>query len=135
MSTNKQYLENFSKNFDIIFKEIEKGIEEKKWHFKYDDISDILYFIPVDKQVSKDSVMIPAEDSGISARIGPSGIEAFIVEEFGDVFVQENPEFKLLYNKLSRKDEIEKNTSRRACAILLSDFRNSRLGAQPNPAF
>ncbi len=128
MQTNQKYLNNFIDNLEGLFKEVERGIEKKEWSFKYDDISDILYFYPKNKKVSQDSILIPAGDSGISARIGIGGIEAFVIEEFGDVFIQENQEFKPLYTSLTQRDEKTGDTLRRGYTLLLNEFKHFSLG-------
>ncbi|MDP3696870.1 MAG: hypothetical protein Q8R55_02450 [Candidatus Taylorbacteria bacterium] len=135
MSTNNKYLEYFFNNFEKIFKDMEEGVKNNEWHFEYDDTSDILYFLPFNQKVSQDSILVPAGNSEISARIGQKGIETIVVEGFGGFFVPENPEFKLLYEKLTKKANIERDTLRRACVLLLSDFRYSNMSTQLNSAF
>lgn len=126
MQTSEQYLNNFFTNFDRIFKELEGAIERKEWGFKYDQKSDVLYLLPLNKKISNDAVLLPAGDTEISAKIGPNGIEALIVEEFESFFIEKNPEFKPLFHHLTKREEIASDTLKKAYALLwtISNFRS-----------
>lgn len=102
-------------------------MKNNEWAFKYDDVSDILYFSPKNKKVSVGSILVPAGESCISARVGVSGnIESIVIEDFGAVFVPENKDLKALYEKLTRRDfVVEPVVVRHAYSLLLSDFRSA----------
>ena len=136
MQTNNQNLDNFFRNFKASFAEMERSVKNNEWSFKYDAISDILYFAPRAKKVSADSVLIPAGDSCISARVGSAGnIENIVIEDFGSIFVPENSEFKNVYQRLVNSTvPVEPVVARRAYALVLSDFRFAVKSLQLAPA-
>ncbi len=133
MSTNNENLRNFLEKFGSHFENMEQSVKNNEWHFIYDDVSDILYFVHRNKKFSDDSILIPAGETCISARISKNGeIEGIVVEDFGSLFVPGNPEFKKFYDKIkqSSSSQIEPITLRRAYALLLSDFNSA---VQQNP--
>lgn len=124
MSTNNQNLDNFFTNFGKSFADMDASVKNNEWSFKYDDLSDILYFSPRDKHVSVDSILVPAGETGIAARISSNGsIESIVIEDFGSVFVPENNDLKALYEKLTVQNHaVEATVARRVYALILSDF-------------
>lgn len=130
MSAENTNLNNFLKNFEANFMEMKDSVSKNEWGFDFDDISDILYFSPKNRSVSNDSILVPAGETYISARVAKSGkIEAIVIENFGSMFISDNQEFQSLYNQLTGKREmIAAVTMNRACTLILHE-----IGSALNP--
>src|SRR3989338_7773641 len=136
MSTTNENLNNFVVNQEQSFKDLEENVKRNEWSFKYDNISDILYFSSR-TPASKESVLVPAgEDNCLAIRIGKKGnIESIVVENFGSIFVPENLEFQKLYDNLIMPEvEMEPVVVRRAYALILSDLFSAVRAVSPHVA-
>ena len=107
MQTIKKNIKTFQKKLFTNIKNLDSIVKEESWVFNYDDLSDILYFSSKDKEVSPDSVLVPLGSSqdSVSLRVSIKGeIECIVVEDFKNVFLSFNPEFKPLLEVIeSRK--------------------------------
>lgn len=110
MSTTNENLIKFQNNLKSNVENFEKFIQKDNWIFKYDKISDILYFAPRDKQATLDSALIPINGSCASIRVNKNGLfEGIIVEDFLNLYVPDNKEFEPLAKaiKKTRNKEVD----------------------------
>jgi uncharacterized protein YuzE len=113
MQTSKKDIIKFQKNLNKSLSGLDEVINKEGWVFNYDEESDILYFSKKNEVASANSILIPINDSCIVIRVSRVGtIEAFTIENFGSVFVYENPEFKSLYQALTEAKSNTVNISR-----------------------
>lgn len=102
---------NFQSNLSGNLAQLSDLIIRDKWVFKYDDVSDILYFSGRDKSSSSDSILVPIEGNCISVRLSRDGIiEGIFVEDFLALFVPMHKEFKTLaraIKKLKKATSVE----------------------------
>ena len=87
------------------FTESLANLDYSNWVFKYDEISDVLYFAPRDMQITEEHQLVPAGDTEISAYVNTSSeAVAILVDGFRSTYLEENPEFQNLYALLTKKN-------------------------------
>ena len=97
-------MNNFKKNLIKSITNIDEKVALEKWKFSYDKISDILYFSPENKKISKDSVLMPLKDDFISLRVSTKGdIECIVVEDFKGLFLDDCPEFEPILKIVNKR--------------------------------
>ena len=111
MPATNENLIKFQENLKNNVGNFEEIVQKDNWVFKYDKISDILYFAPKDKQASIDSALLPINGSCSSIRVNKDGFfEGIMVEDFLSLYVPDNKEFEPLAKAIKKARSKEVNS-------------------------
>jgi hypothetical protein len=83
--------------------------KQNDWKFKYDSISDVLYYSS--PKISVDSILLPLNSDNLTIRVNNKGIvEGIMIDNFRGIFIHENKEFadfaRAIINKNSKSNDI-----------------------------
>ena len=113
-------LNQFQKKLKENVENIYNIAKDNNWIFKYDEDSDILYMTNFEKGFNKESINYPLDCGYFSIQINKKAdIEGIIIEDFINLFVPENKEYKeFAQNILKKKKAVIKDDANK------SDFKS-----------
>ncbi len=87
---------------------IQEISKKNGWVFKYDSVSDILYFFDPSKKMDADSIQIPTSEECASLMVkGDGSIIGIVIEDFVDYYAPMHEEYEKLANVVLKKKDQE----------------------------